>query len=929
MRHIALFLFFICNSFFLFSANYTVINTNDSGAGSLRDAITQANVSSSGSDLIQFAIGNSDPGYNAATGVWTITLLTELPMINSASVTIDGNTQQSVYGNTNPDGPEIKIEDGAGLEYAFRIVAPYNNIKNLAISGFEFAIQLYGTMAYDIEISGNYLGTSYDGLGAEPNDYGIGVSGNAYNITVRDNLISGNALAGIVCSGAHDLEIYGNKNGTDRTGLLPLPNPTGMMFENVQNFLIGSVTESDRNIISGNTDCGLMIYGTNSENNIVKGNFIGPDINGTDTIPNGNGIMIVNSSGNIIGGPEETAVNVISGNRNCGILINGTGANENLIEGNYIGVDATGNAPLSNHYGVIIKADADNNRVGGSSSVYRNIISANHEIGVYIEASDNNTVCGNYIGTNRNGTGTFYYNEGTDSLIQANGVEINTLSKYNIIGGDEPGEKNVISGNRVYGAIYYGQVSENNIAGNFIGTDATGTLAIPNATGICVDDASNHNTIENNLLSGNVSYGLFIVTTGSDYNVFRGNMVGTDYMCEYPIPNDVGLLIGGGAKNNIIGGDTEADGNVFSGNNYGGIEITDNGTDFNQIKGNIIGMETSGMSTLPNSFGIGVANLASGNIIENNTVSGNATFGIVLTDDSEFTGVYGNNIGVAKDGTTDRGNGAAGIAITAGSNNNIIGSTDKRNIIAYNDSTGIIITDNSTINNRISGNSIYDNEYLGIDIMPGGVNENDEGDADGGPNMQMNYPLITSAVYDTNSGTTFISGVLDSQNQQSCEVEIFIAKPDLTFFNGEGKIYLATAIPDAGGNWTAETGALPEGTVLTATAIDFDGNTSEFSANTDVIAGIKNPAYNSDVFGVFPNPVNGNFSISLPQSDNEIEIRLYDCSGRHIQTLFSGKTDEEILNFNSVTLGLKAGMYVIRIAGYKSGMGMMKISVSE
>ena len=139
--------------------------------------------------------GNSDPGYDAATGVWTITLLTELPMINSASITIDGNTQQSVYGDTNPYGPEIKIEDGAGLEYVFRIIAPNNNIRNLIISGFEFAIQLYGTMAYNIEISGNYLGTSYDGLSAEPNDYGIGVGGNAYNITVRDNLISGNALA--------------------------------------------------------------------------------------------------------------------------------------------------------------------------------------------------------------------------------------------------------------------------------------------------------------------------------------------------------------------------------------------------------------------------------------------------------------------------------------------------------------------------------------------------------------------------------------------------------------------------------------------------------------------------------------------------------------------------------------------------------------
>lgn len=929
MKRLALFFLLICYSIFMFSLNYNVVNTNDSGTGSLRDALTQANASSSGNDVIQFALSNSDPNYNSVTGVWTITLLTELPMINSAFLTIDGDTQQSMFGDTNPDGPEIRIVAGADLEFCFRIVGPYNTVKNLSISGFDFAFQVYGTMANNIEISGNYLGTNYDGLIAEPNDYAIGISGDAYGISIRNNLISGNTLAGIVCSGAHNLGIYGNKFGTNRTGHLPLPNPTGLMLENVQNLLIGSTAEADRNIISGNTDCGLMIYGTQSLNNIVKNNFIGSDITGTDTIPNGNGIMIISSSGNLIGGAEETAKNVISGNRNCGILINGTGANENLVEGNYIGVDLTGNAPLSNHYGVIIKADANNNKVGGSSLTYRNVISANHEIGVYIEASDNNVVSGNYIGLNKNGSEAFYYNEGTDSLIQANGVEINTLSKFNVIGGNDPGERNVISGNRVYGAIYYGQVSENTIAGNFIGTDATGAFAIPNATGICVDDASNHNTIENNLLSGNVSYGLFIVTTGSDYNIFRGNNVGLDYMGEFAIPNDVGLLIGGGAKNNIIGGDSYLDRNLFSGNNYGGIEISDNGTDFNLIKGNCIGLEMSGIYSLPNNFGIGVANLASGNIIENNIISANSTFGLILTDNSEYTEVYGNKIGVAEDGVSDRGNLASGIVIIAGSNNNIIGSIDKPNIIAYNDSIGIVIADNNTLYNRISGNSIYNNEYLGIDILPGGVNANDAGDNDVGPNMRMNFPVITENYFDGEVSIAVIKGTLDTENPQNCLVEIYTAIQDDVFLNGEGFRYVASTSPDVSGNWQVYCADGLGGDYLTALAIDAAGNTSEFATNFIHVTKIESLNSFNNELGIYPNPTNGNFSIVVPQSDKDVEILLYDCSGRFIKTLFSGIIGEEIVNFNSVGLGISLGMYLIQIEVKGVSSSTLKLNIIE
>lgn len=924
MKRVVLSLLFICSSIFLFATDYFVTTTSDSGPGSLREAITQANTSSVGIDNIIFAIDLSDPNYNATTGVFTISLLADLPMIMSANITIDGNSQQSTSGDTNPNGPEIEIVSGADLEYCFRIVAPNNNFRNLVISGFEFGTQIYGSMANNINIEENYLGTTYNGLMISPNEYGIGISGNATNITISNNLISGNTLAGIVCSEANNITIIANKIGTDISGTIPLANPTGIMLENSYGITIGGDSESERNLISGNTDGGILIYDLESINNTVTGNYIGTDITGTDTIPNGNGVMLISSAFNTIGGSTIAERNIISGNTGCGILINGTGANNNLVVGNYVGTDITGDAALSNHYGVIIKADADKNIVGGDTPEERNVISANWEIGVYIEASDSNKVSGNFIGTNYLGTEAFYING--DSLIQANGVEINTVSKYNIIGGETEGERNIISGNRVYGAIYYGQVSENNIAGNYIGTDVTGSFAIPNATGICVDDASNNNIMENNLLSGNISYGLFIVTTGSNANVFRGNFVGTNADASDSIPNDVGLLIGGGAKSNIIGGYNVEDRNIFSGNRYGGIELSDNGTDYNKIIGNFIGTDISGNDSISNGFGIGVSSLVTGTIIENNVISGNKTFGLVLTENSDSTTVILNKIGIGFDESTDLGNSASGIAITQGSNTNFIGNPENSNIIAYNDSLGIVIMDVSSVNNKISGNSIYENEYLGIDLFPAGPNANDAGDADNGPNSLLNYPVITDNWFDTDSWTSFIEGTLDTENTENCTVELFASESYAPFTIGQGKHYIATAYPDETGYWIAQCTDGVGGEKITAVTIDEYGNTSEFSENFDHYTDVKNGNYDNSNFSVFPNPVNEYFTVKIPTS-SLIRLDLYDYTGRLILHLFVGKPNTDNLQFNINELGLNSGIYFIHLSEESSQTKIIKLSI--
>jgi len=925
MKKAFLFIVIFLFPFIGMTATYTVINTNDSGAGSLRQAILDANAVP-GPDNIYFNIPTSDANYSASSGVWTINLSTVLPMVSGGYTNIDATTQTTNQGNTNTQGPEILLNGGNTLTYAFQLVSPNNTVKGFVIGQFEFGIQVYGTIASNNTISDNYIGTDRTGMIAFSNQHGFGLSGNVPSASITSNLISGNTVVGIACSPASNITITGNKIGVDITGMNPLPNPTGIILDNSPNCTIGGNTLAKRNLISGNTDAGILINDLASVSNVVKGNYIGVNKNCTDTIPNGNGVVIISASSNTIGGTTASERNIISGNLVIGVLINGTGANNNTIIGNYIGIDSSGTVALSNHNGVIIKADADCNTVGGNTANERNVISANREIGIYIEASDSNVVSGNYIGTDYTGTLGFYIGL-SDTLIQANGVEINTLSKHNVIGGNTVGERNIISGNRVYGAVYYGNVSQNNICGNYIGTDVSGSLAIPNATGICVDCASNNNIIENNLLSGNVSYGIFIVTTGSYYNIFRGNLVGTNAAGTDTIPNDVGLMIAGGAKYNIIGGTNTADKNLISGNRYGGIEIADNGTDYNEIIGNYIGVDITGNAAMPNAIGIGIGALSTATVIDNNVISGNTTFGLILTDATDSNLVINNFIGLGADALTDLGNRASGIVMAQGTSNNTIGGIGNGNTIAYNDSAGIVIVDNSTINNKISANSIYNNSYLGIEIFPVGVNLNDAGDTDNGPNQLMNFPVISTTGYNSTTATTFITGTLDTQNPENATVEIFKSAADITFNHGEGKTYLGSTTPNNAGNWAIVVTGVVDNDTITTTATDENGNTSEFALNTSIVVGIEeNELFHSIL--VYPNPSNGICHVSYTiETASYIEISLFDIRGQKMQDLFQGMKMEHdnILIFN--TKEYNSGLYFLSIKANNKIIGIEKIEI--
>ncbi len=858
----------------VYAATFTVTNTNDTGSGSLRQAITDAN-SAFGPDNIIFNIPTSDSQYNSGTGVWTITPITELPMLTGGYTNIDATTQTTNQGNTNSFGPEIVIDGSNTLQYGLAMVTPNNSVHGIILGQFMYGILIYNNTATQNIVDQCWLGVGPDGQTAFPNDFGVVVNNNATNNFITSCLISGNTTAGIVISEANSVTITGNKIGVNYNSSLALPNGDGIIINEANTNVIGGGLFSERNIISGNTNSGIAINGVLSTGNIVQNNFIGIASDGFTKISNDNGIIIAGASNNVIGGSNSSSRNIISGNMVTGVALNGSGTENNTIKGNYIGMDSTGLGYCDNQIGIALKSNSNKNTIGGAIVGERNIISGNTEMGIYIESSDSNIVTGNYVGPDLSGNDAPTLLN--DSLVQGNGIELNTLSKYNTIGGNSATERNVISGNRVYGMTFYGNSSYNNLTGNYIGTTANGNSPLPNVAGICVDGGANNNDINNNLLSGNITYGIFISTTGTYYNSMKGNLVGTNATGTDTVPNDIGLVLSGGAKYNVIGGLNANDRNIFSGNRFGGIEIVDLTTDYNQITGNYIGTDITGVSSIPNGYGLTITTNPKHTEVNNNTISGNTQFGIVLFEYADSNLIEYNYIGTQSDGVSVLGNGKSGILITSGSSSNKI----FQNTIANNDSSGVAVIDSTSRFNTISQNSIYDNYGLGIELFPVGPNINDVGDNDSGPNDLMNYPIILTTGYNPGTGQTYITGNLDTQNPQNSTIEIFKAALDTIVNYGEGKIYLGSTTPNSSGSWTIIVTGLVAGDPITATATDPSGNTSEFSQNTTIIVGIEDVDSENSSFVVYPNPTTG--KIIVETSGESINaVKVYNLLGNQI-----------------------------------------------
>jgi titin len=542
-------------------------------------------------------------------------------------------------------------------------------------------------------------------------------------ITIDGSGIAGAASAGInFVSGSSGSMI----DGLAITGFAI----AGITVDGATDVTIGGSIAGEGNVISGNPGRGIALIGSGTSGVIVEGNLIGTDATGAVSLANGVGLSIVGATANTIGGNVIAARNVISGNTRDGVLISGSQAGGvaslNVIQGNYIGTNAAGNAALANGAdGVNFSFLATNNTVGGEVASDLNVVSGNALNGIEITgaASAGNVVAGNVIGTNAAGTAALANG--------ASGVSINGGGEGNTIGGIAAGAGNVISGNETNGVEIANAGSDGNlIAGNVIGTNAAGTTALANGVdGININGPAMDNTIggtvagARNVISGNTDSGIAIAGAGVLGDVIAGNYIGTDASGRSPLANQVGIIVSGGTAA-TIGGQSASAANVVSGNITAGIEVTGNTASAIQILGNLIGTDPTGsvavlragqagpVQSLQN---VGVAVIGSdGNTIggespnTRNLLSGNYV-GVMLATipgNSNPNRVLGNLIGTDISGTKPVGN-IVGIYINGAADNQIGGTgPGSGNVISGNSSVGVEIFGSASAGNRIEGNTI-------------------------------------------------------------------------------------------------------------------------------------------------------------------------------------------------------------------------------
>ena len=719
---------------------FTVTSTSDSGPGSLRQAIVDANASP-GADTIAFKI----PG----AGVKTVVPASALPAV-TGPLTLDGTTQ--------PGRPT-------------------------------------GSSAPMIELNGSGAGAMANGLSLSPGASGSKIMSLTINRFARDGIF-------MQASGC---EITGCYIGTTATGAAAAANRgNGITVSGGGNDTIGSITAPDRNLISGNAMVGLALYASGC---VVYGNYIGTDAAGAAAVGNGHeGILI--AAGAKIGGLCDTR-NIISGNASSGILVS-SAAEVNIVN-NYIGTDVTGTKAIGNgsspaapwRDGVTVFGTNANIGATDSGQWQGNLISGNAAAGIFVGGNYNSSshinIVRNYIGTDS--TGNVALGNGGDGILVTGNAP--TIGGSNQFLGNRT---NVISGNALDGILVQGYGAFAAIQSNFIGTNARGTARVANhANGIEVLNASamigGKDADASNIISGNEGDGVFLTTTSVNQNQHPGG--------SRVQGNSIGL----NAKGNPLG------------NSGDGVDIAGD-------SGDIIGSlsdETAGGNAISANGGSGIS---VSNPLGVSTFGGNQIYANVIGTDRHANVAPG------------FGNGRDGVCI-AGAHNTKIGGAGVGNTIAGNIGNGVTIVASLLFGQRadqntISQNSIFQNGGLGIDLGNDGVTPNHATSDSNAPNRWGPFPVILSAVSYPTYTLVHYSG--------TGKIEFFSnASADPSGY-GEGGAFLAAK---------AVLPPLPVGTVLTATATDDLGDTSEFSK---AVATTAPPAVTSATYDASSNTVTVAFS---------------------------------------------------------------------
>jgi parallel beta-helix repeat protein len=536
------------------------------GAISLREALLSANTTPTATLAltITFSIPITDTGYDATLGAWTISVGGEnssapdsaLPPLARGNLRIDGTTQpgSSSHPRIVLDGYDVYEADG--FNNGLTITSDGNKVRGLALADFyDASIALSGATAANNQVAGCYMGT--DALGLNPQTYGpVGVE---VRDGAHDNVIGGasvdrNLISGMYNDGVwiHDATttrntVAGNWIGVDATGQAALPNWAGVHIEKgAHHNIVGSAGQG--NVLSGN-DLGVYIVG--GVGNTVAGNIVGLAADGTTVIGNRGGIFIVDGAhDNLIGGATPGARNIISGNSSSaygqGVYLYGANTTNNTIQGNYIGVDASGIRPAGNSTnGVLIASGAQGNTIGGTASGAGNVIAYNGYSGIWLDSG------ANLVGSNLIGVGA----DGTTALPnQQNGVRVQ--GDNNIIG---PG--NLIAYNHLSGIKLSG-TNTTIISNTLQGNDRSGICVAGAATRILTNTIIDNGGFDDAGVECNIQGG--VVITGTARTEIISNTIQSNI--------GAGITVRAGPENRILS-------NSISNNSTVGIQLLEGGNE--------------------------------------------------------------------------------------------------------------------------------------------------------------------------------------------------------------------------------------------------------------------------------------------------------------------------------------------------------------
>lgn len=615
-------------------ATFIVSTLSDSGAGSLRAAIDASNAGPPGeANTISFAV----------TG--TIVLSSNLSAITNQTSIVSGSTATGT-------APSIGLDCNGHAGLVFDVGSQGSQLVGLAVGNA--AGNGVTLVAGNITLNNNYIGLALDGSAAGNSGDGVFVAA-----TSSANQIGYNPEAATLAA-----------NGDPATGVVS-------------------------NVISANGGNGISLHG--SADNVIVSNRIGTSTDGNSAMGNGaNGIWVTDgSNGNTIGGtvvgndasgnpndptgnkgtqPEVFVTpplgNQISGNSQNGVLIDANSQN-NALYGNFIGTTADGDAALGNTLDGVRIDNADFNSLHGCTVVdepfvYYNVVSGNGANGIHVTDSDHVTIRANFAGIGADNQ-TIVAN-GNDGVL-IDGSSVNTQ-----VGGVIP-LGNVISGNANNGIEVADTASGFSTLNTFGGTLAFAGIAPNGNNGVLITSTGGNQTVQTNVLSGNLNNGLEI--SGDAWGVTV-------------VPNIFGLNTRGNSAFDF--GDDFANGN-------NGILISGNAHD------NVIG-------------GTGVN--ASDSVIRQNTISNNGAPSVAITDQA-----YNNVVGQSAIGTDIQeaaaiGNGAGGVLVSSTGLGNVVGTAytgfsplpapaARYNVISGNDGSGVEL-DSGTHYNAVINN------WIGLDV---------------------------------------------------------------------------------------------------------------------------------------------------------------------------------------------------------------------